>query len=273
MTSPIDLGQHALGLPVSLGPLSEVLNPLGRPGSGRSEFSFLDRAPGYTILDHHSLASREAQPTGRIAMKRIALEPASVLHPHPVLIIGSYDADGKPNIMNAAWGGVCCSDPPCVSVSLRAATLTYHNIMRAEAFTVGIPSERHVTEADYVGLVSGRDHDKFRETGLTPVKSEKVNAPLVAEFPFSLECRLLEHHKLGLHTLFIGEVVGIQADEDVLSPRGLPDIEKTKAMLWGGFGNNHYFSVGAKLAPAFSVGRKIRSANAGKTSATNQEKV
>jgi flavin reductase (DIM6/NTAB) family NADH-FMN oxidoreductase RutF len=189
-------------------------------------------------------------------MKRIAIEPTTVLHPHPVLLVGTFGADGKPNLMNAAWGGICCSDPPCVAVSLREATLTYHNILHTEAFTVGIPSRRHVEVADYVGIVSGRDHDKFRDTGLTPVKSEKVNAPLAAELPFSLECRLVQHHKLGLHTIFIGEIVGIQADEDVLSPRGVPNIEKTQAILWGGLGNNHYFAVGEKLAKAFSVGKR-----------------
>ncbi len=84
-------------------------------------------------------------------------------------------------------------------------------------------------------------------------ESGKVNAPLAVELPFSLECRLFQHHRLGLHTIFIGEIVGIQADEDVLGPLGLPDIEKTQAISWGGLGSNHYFAVGEKLAKAFSV--------------------
>jgi flavin reductase (DIM6/NTAB) family NADH-FMN oxidoreductase RutF len=191
-------------------------------------------------------------------MKKVTLEPVPVLHPHPVLLVGTFGSDGKPNLMNAAWGGICCSDPPCVAVSLREATLTYHNIVHAKAFTVGIPSRKHVEAADYVGIVSGRDREKFREAGLTPQTSEKVNAPLVAELPFSLECKLLQHHKLGTHTIFIGEIVGIQADEDVLGPRGVPDIEKTQAILWGGFGNNHYFAVGEKLARGFSVGESLK---------------
>jgi flavin reductase (DIM6/NTAB) family NADH-FMN oxidoreductase RutF len=189
--------------------------------------------------------------------KKIALAPGTVIHPHPVLIVGSFDAGGKPNLMNAAWGGICCSDPPCVAVSLREATLTYHNIMHSKAFSVGIPSRENASVADYLGIVSGRDHDKFRDTGLTPLKSEKVNAPIVAELPFSLECRLFQHHKLGLHTLFIGEIAGIMADEDVLGPDGLPDIEKTRAILWGGLGSNNYFAVGEKLGKAFSIGKKF----------------
>jgi flavin reductase (DIM6/NTAB) family NADH-FMN oxidoreductase RutF len=190
-------------------------------------------------------------------MKKIALDPATILHPHPVLLVGTFGADGKPNLMNVAWGGICCSDPPCVAVSLREATLTFHNILQSEAFSVGIPSRKQVVLADYVGIVSGRDHDKFRETGLTPVRSEKVNAPVAAELPFSLECRLFQHHKLGLHTIFIGQIMGIQADEDVLGPGGWPDIEKTQAILYGGFGSSHYFAVGEKLAKAFSVGKSL----------------
>ncbi|MBF0502428.1 MAG: flavin reductase family protein [Candidatus Riflebacteria bacterium] len=190
-------------------------------------------------------------------MKKIALEPTTILHPHPVLLVGTYGSDGKPNLMNAAWGGICCSEPPCVAVSLREATLTYHNILHSKSFTIGIPSRKYLEAADYVGIVSGRDHDKFKETGLTPLKSEKVNAPLAAELPFSLECRLFQHHKLGLHTIFIGEILGILADEDVLSQKGLPDIEKTHAILYGGFGNSHYFAVGEKLGAAFSVGKNL----------------
>ncbi len=191
------------------------------------------------------------------AMKKIALEPATVVHPHPVLLVGTYGADGRPNLMNAAWGGICCSSPPCITVSLREATLTYHNILQAQAFTIGIPSRRYVEAADYVGVVSGRDHDKFRETGLTPVKSEKVNAPFAAELPFSLECKLVQHYKLGSHTMFVGQIMGIQADETVVGGNGAPDITKTDAILWGGFGSNYYFAVGEQLQKAFSTGKKL----------------
>jgi flavin reductase (DIM6/NTAB) family NADH-FMN oxidoreductase RutF len=191
-------------------------------------------------------------------MKKIHLDPNTILHPHPVLLVGTYGVDGKPNLMNAAWGGICCSVPPCVAVSLREATLTYHNILHSQAFTVGIPSRKFVEVADYLGIVSGRDYDKFKDAGLTELKSENVNAPIAAEFPYSLECRLYQHHKLGLHTVFIGEILGVLADEAVLSDKGLPDIEKVQAILYGGFGSNHYFAIGEKLGQAFSVGKKIK---------------
>lgn len=190
-------------------------------------------------------------------MSLIALPPATIVHPHPVLLIGTYGVDGTPNLAAVSWGGICCSNPPCISVSMREATLTYHNILHRQAFTVGIPSRRHVIAADYVGLVSGRDQDKFKATGLTEQRSEKVDAPVAAELPFSLECKLVQNHLLGSHMIFIGEIVGILADPEVLGPKGVPDIEKTQAILYGGAGSRYYYAVGEKLDPAFSVGRKI----------------
>ena len=189
---------------------------------------------------------------------KINLPPQTTLTPCPVLIIGTYGVDGKPDIMNAAWGGIACSEPPCISVSLRKETLTYHNIKAAKAFTVNIPSEKYFREADFVGLVSGKTHDKFRETGLTPEKSGRVNAPIVAEFPYALECKLVQLVDLGLHTMFIGEIVGLVADDDVLTEKRIPDIEKVRPLVFGSFGTMSYYGIGRKIAAAFSVGNELK---------------
>lgn len=188
---------------------------------------------------------------------KLPLPPQTILLPSPVLIIGTYGQDGKPNIMNAAWGGIASSKPPCISVSLREATLTYHNIKQAKAFTVNFPSEKYVKEADFVGMTSGREYDKFKETRLTAEKSKIVNVPIVKEFPYSLECQLLKHVDLGSHTMFIGEIVGIVADSEVLNSNKLPDIEKVRPMLWGSFGSMAYYGIGGKLGDAFSVGNSL----------------
>ncbi len=188
---------------------------------------------------------------------KIELPPQTILQPSPVLIIGTYGKDGKPNIMNAAWGGIACSVPPCFNVSLREATLSYHNIIHSQAYTVNIPSEKYFKEADYVGIVSGKEYDKFKETGLTPEKSNRVNAPYVKEFPYALECKLIQTINLGLHTMFIGEIMGIVADSDVLGSKQFPDIEKVRPILYGSFGSSSYFAVGNKLAKAFSVGNEL----------------
>src|SRR4030066_2352802 len=115
----------------------------------------------------------------------------TLVFPTPVWVVGTYDQAGKPNMMTVAWGGICCSMPPCIAVSLRKATYTYGSLMERKAFTVNVPSEDYVKEADYIGLASGRDVDKFAATGLTAVKSDLVDAPYVKEFPLILECKVI----------------------------------------------------------------------------------
>ena len=90
-----------------------------------------------------------------------SLGAKTLIYPTPVWVVGTYDNEGKPNVMTAAWGGVCCSQPPCVGVSLRKATYSFGSIMERKAFTVNVPSDAHVREADYFGIASGRDSDKF----------------------------------------------------------------------------------------------------------------
>jgi flavin reductase (DIM6/NTAB) family NADH-FMN oxidoreductase RutF len=157
--------------------------------------------------------------------------------------------------MNAAWGGICNSVPPCIAVSLRKATYSHGAIVARKAFTIGIPSEGFIREADYVGIVSGRDVDKFDATGLTPVRSDLVDAPYAAEIPFVLECRLLHTLEIGLHTQFVGEIMDVKADPALLGDDGLPDILKLKPMLFD-TAHRGYYGVGPFLGQAFSVGKK-----------------
>lgn len=178
----------------------------------------------------------------------------TIVFPAPVFVVGSYDKKGTPNIMTAAWAGICCSQPPCVYVSMRQATYTFGNIMEHKAFTISIPSERHIKEADYAGLASGRDGDKFAAAGLTPVKSDVVDAPYVKEFPFVVECSLVKTVNLGLHTQFIGEVKDIKVDADALT-EGIPDIEKIKPVVFNPAART-YHAIGVFIAKAFFVGKK-----------------
>ncbi len=174
----------------------------------------------------------------------------------PVWIVGTYDHEGKPNVMTAAWGGICCSKPPCVYVSLRKATYTYGNLLERKAFTVNFPSIEHVKEADYFGLVSGRDNDKFSSAKLTPVKSKLVDAPYVKEFPMILECEVIKVIEIGLHTEFIGEIIDVKADERVLDANKMPDVEKLKPIVWSMAGMS-YRTVGDEIGKAFSDGKQV----------------
>ncbi|NMD14617.1 MAG: flavin reductase family protein [Caldisericales bacterium] len=188
---------------------------------------------------------------------KLSLPAQTILLPSPVLIIGTYNPDGKSNIMNAAWGGIVSSKPPSISISLREATLSFYNIKKTKAFTVNIPSEKYFKEADFVGMISGRECDKFRETRLTPEKSKLINAPIVKEFPYTLECKLVKQVDLGSHTMFIGEIIGMVANSEILNSNQLPDIEKVRPILWGSFGSMAYYNIGNKLGNAFSVGNEL----------------
>lgn len=183
-----------------------------------------------------------------------SLGAKTIAFPAPVFIVGSYDEKGVPNAMVASWGGICCSDPPCMNISLREATYTYGNIMERKAFTISIPSEKHIKEADYFGIASGREEDKFSVTRLTPVRSELVDAPYVQEFPFVIECALIHSYKIGLHTIFIGQIKDVKADPEVIGKDGLVDIERIKPFSFNP-SNHAYYGTGSYLAQAFSVGK------------------
>jgi flavin reductase (DIM6/NTAB) family NADH-FMN oxidoreductase RutF len=185
-----------------------------------------------------------------------SLGAKTIVYPTPVFVVGTYDDAGKPNVMTAAWGGICCSVPPCVAVSLRKATYSYGNIVARKAFTINIPSEAHARQADYFGIASGKTQDKFARSKLTPVRSELVDAPYVKEFPVALECRLLHTVEIGLHTQFIGEILDVKADESVLGPDGFPDILKVKPMVFVPE-SAAYHGIGQLLGRAFSIGKKI----------------
>ena len=186
-----------------------------------------------------------------------SLGARTVLLPAPVLVVGTYDADGRPNAMTVAWGGMCCSKPPCVDIALRKATHTYQSILDRKAFTVQVTPEKYLTEADYFGIASGRDIDKFAVTGLTPVRSEIVDAPYIREFPFVLECRLVHYTDLGLHTQFIGEILDVKVDEDMLDDAMLPNVQKIRPVVLTPQ-IREYYGLGEKLGNAFVIGKKFR---------------
>lgn len=179
----------------------------------------------------------------------------TLVYPAPLWVVCTYDKDKKPNAMAAAWGGICCSDPPCISVSLRKATYSYVSIIENEAFTINIPSEKYVKEADYFGIVSGRNEDKFKKTNLTPIKSELVNAPYIEEFPLILECKLLHSFDIGLHTMFVGQIIDVKVEETLIDKNGNPEIEKIKPVIYS-IGNRSYYGVGSNIGKAFSIGKK-----------------
>lgn len=181
----------------------------------------------------------------------------TLIYPAPVWCVGSYDTQKRPNIMTIAWGGICCSNPPCVTISLREATYTYGNIMERRAYTLNVPSEEYAAEADYFGIVSGRAQDKFNQTGLTPIRSKLVDAPYVEEFPMILECEVIHHYKLGLHTHFVGEIKDVKVEDGYMGSHGKPDIEKIRPIIFSSE-THTYHGVGSLIGKAFNIGKTLK---------------
>lgn len=180
----------------------------------------------------------------------------ALAYPNPVWCVGSYDANDKPNLMTIAWGGICCSKPPAVTISLRKATYTYGNLMARKAYTINVPSVKYIKETDYVGIFSGKKENKFETTGLTPVKSELVDAPYVAEFPMILECKVIHTYEIGLHTQFIGEIIDVKVEQDALNDAGLPDMVKVAPFIYGGEIQT-YYRIGEEIGKAFKIGKDL----------------
>lgn len=185
-----------------------------------------------------------------------SIGPRTIVFPTPAFVVAAYDRNGRANAMTVAWGGICCSSPPCVAVSVARARYTYECIIERKAFTVNIASEDQVKAVDYFGIATGRKADKFSVAGLTAVKSALVDAPVIEEFPLVLECRLLQSFEIGSHAQFIGEILDVKADESTLNEAGLPDIEKVKPVCYGPE-RGSYFGIGRKLGKAFSIGNEF----------------
>ena len=175
------------------------------------------------------------------------------LYPMPVLIVGSYDENGVPNAMNAAWGGIY--DTNLVMVCLADDHKTTDNIKKSGAFTLSFATTKTVAPADYVGIVSANDvPDKLNRAGFHTTKSEFVNAPLIDELPMAVECRLLKFNEDGI---CIGEIVNISADESVLDSEGKVDAKKLDPIIYDSV-SHAYWSFGEKVGSAFSDGKSIK---------------
>jgi flavin reductase (DIM6/NTAB) family NADH-FMN oxidoreductase RutF len=181
----------------------------------------------------------------------------TMIFPTPAWVICTYDAQGKANGMTAAWAGVVCSEPPALGVSVRKPRYTYQCLLDRKAFTVCVPSDKYARETDYFGIKSGRDTDKFIDTGLTAVRSTLVDAPYIAEFPMIVECRLIHHFEIGVHTQFVGEILDVKVDEDKLNADGIPDVEKISPLVYAPT-VQVYYTLGPALGRGYKLGKDLK---------------
>ena len=176
------------------------------------------------------------------------------MYPQPVLIIATYDKEGNPDAMNAAWGGISESDQ--ISMCLSAGHKTTKNILERKAFTVSMADAAHVTEADYLGVVSGNDvTDKLEKAGLHTTKSSFVDAPLIDEFPMALECALVSYDEESCR--MVGKIVNVCAEESVLDESGKISPAKLRPITFDPV-NNDYLVLGEKVGNAFQDGMKLK---------------
>ncbi|MDR1741447.1 MAG: flavin reductase family protein [Synergistaceae bacterium] len=177
------------------------------------------------------------------------------LYPTPVVLVGVYDSSGKPNVLTLAWVGVACSEPPCIQISVRKERWSHDAIEAKAAFSVNVPSSKYVAEVDYAGIASGRDADKFQVSGLTAVKGEVLDVPLVKEFPVSMECKLVHTARLGSHDLYVGEIVACWMEESVAGQGAKVNAKEFSPLIY--MPGGEYYGLGEFLGNGFNAGKKF----------------
>lgn len=178
----------------------------------------------------------------------------AMCYPMPVYIIGTYNADGTPNAMNAAWGGI--SEETEISICVSEGHKTTANILARKAFTVSMATANYMAACDYVGIVSGNKvPDKFAKAGFHATSSQFVDAPLIDELPMALECKLISYDPQTCR--LVGEIVNVSADESVLGENGKVDVAMLQPITYDPM-NHHYLALGEKVGQAFRDGLALK---------------
>ena len=199
-------------------------------------------------------------------MSKQEFKPGNMLYPLPAVMVSCKypDSDdpqcpnpalsGKPNIITVAWAGTVCTNPPMLSISVRPERYSYHMIKASGEFVVNLTTEFLVRAADYCGVRSGRDVDKFKELRLTPQASRKVSVPGIAESPVNIECRVRQILPLGSHHMILADVVAVTVDADAIDERGKFHLNRTGLVSYS---HGEYFLLGKKLGTfGYSVAKK-----------------
>lgn len=193
-------------------------------------------------------------------------KPGNMLYPLPVVLVSCQNADdravstdnpktaGRPNIITVAWAGTVCTNPPMVSISVRRERYSYPIIEKTGEFVINLTTESLVRAADFCGVRSGRDVDKFKEMNLTPLASRQIKAPGIAESPVNIECRTEKILPLGSHSMFLANVVGVTIEDSFLDKKGKFDLNAAGLVTYS---HGEYFLLGKKLGTfGFSVAKK-----------------
>ena len=185
--------------------------------------------------------------------KNLGVVPA--VYPMPVLMVAAYDEQEKVNVMNVAWGQICDDDK--IILFIGEGKRTWLNIQASKAFTVALADEAHMDVADFFGIASGNKmNDKFERTGYHAVKSDRVHAPIIEEFPVVMECELLEFVNTEYVSGIVGRIVNVKAEEAVLNEKGKVTPEKLHALMFDQF-QHGYYVTGAQVGKAWNAGAAL----------------
>ena len=183
-------------------------------------------------------------------------KPGNMLYPVPAVMVSCGRKGEKPNIITVAWAGTVCSDPPMVSISVRKERYSYEIIRETGEFVINLVNRELVRAADYCGVKSGRDTDKFKEMGLTAQPSRYVGAPGIGESPVNLECRVTNRLELGSHDMFLARVEGVAIDGKYMDEKGKFHLNDSGLVSYS---HGEYFELGKKLGSfVWSVRKKER---------------
>ena len=181
-------------------------------------------------------------------------KPGNMLYPLPVVMVSVADKNGKNNIVTIAWAGTICTNPPMVSISVRPERYSYQILKETGEFVINLTTRELAYATDYCGVKSGRDTDKFKDMGLTPLPGEKVKAPLIAESPVNLECKVTQVLALGAHDMFLAEVVAVHADEKYMDENHKFHLEKADPIVYS---HGAYLVCGEQIGTfGYSVKKK-----------------
>lgn len=181
-------------------------------------------------------------------------KPGNMLYPLPVVMVSMADGDGRYNIITIGWAGTVCTNPPMVSISVRPERYSYPILKETGEFVINLTTRSLAYATDYCGVKSGREVDKFRALGLTPLKADKVAAPLIAESPVNIECRVRQVLPLGSHHMFLADVLAVHADEKYMDEKHKFHLEKAEPIVYS---HGAYLVCGEQLGTfGYSVRKK-----------------
>lgn len=171
-------------------------------------------------------------------------KPGNMLYPLPVVMVSLADRDGRPNIITLAWVGTVCTNPPMVSISVRPERYSYPILKETGEFVINLTTKELAFATDYCGVKSGRDVDKFKEMGLTPIPAAEVKAPMIQESPVNIECKVRQILPLGSHDMFLADVVAVHADEKYMDEKRKFHLEQADPIIYS---HGSYFGCGELL--------------------------